>query len=129
MTLVRQVSTVELHVWAITWAHKKSIPRHFNGWSGLISAMFHFPFVFLLGAGCWAKPPAEYDTGRPCYLRALWFIRVLGELFVQLTGFVYLRAESFIRVLVRRFDGVSGFLVGTAVLLFLGFFAWISWSF
>lgn len=129
MAPVRHLSTVELAVWAITSNIKTGTWRHLHGSSGLISTMFHFPCVFLLGAGSWAKPPAEDGAGRPCNLRAWWLIPVLGECCVRLTGFVLLRAESFIRVLVRRFDGVSGFLAGTAVLLFLCFSAWISWSF
>ncbi len=116
-------------MWAITCCIKTSHSRRFGGWSGLISTMFYFPFVFLLGVGSWAKPPAEDGAGRPCNLRAWWLERVLGECCVWLTGFVLLRAESFIRVLVRRFDGVSGFLAGTTVLLFLCASAWISWSF
>ena len=55
MAPVRHLSTVELGVWAIT-SNLKTLPsRRLHGWSGLISTMYGFPFVFLLGAGSWAR--------------------------------------------------------------------------
>ncbi len=59
MELVRHLSTVELHVLAIISSHKTLCSRHFTGSFGVIAAMLYFPFVFMLRAGCWAKPPAE----------------------------------------------------------------------
>ena len=91
--------------------------------------MYGFPFVFLLGAGSWAKPPTEDGTARPCNLRGFWLVVVADSCIERLTGFVLLRAELFFRVLEYVFHGVSGFLAGTAVLVFLCASAWISWSF
>lgn len=103
--------------------HKTFTSRHFLRLFEVIVAMFQFPFVSLLGAGCWVKPPAEDGAGRPQNLRASSCIHVLFQAFVRLIGFVDLRALSGMQVLVQMFAGGLGFVVGTLLLLFLWFSA------
>jgi len=96
---------------------------------GVIAAMFHFPFVFLLGANCWSKHPAKDGARWPQNLRASSGMNVLLQAFVRGLGFVDMHASSGMQVLMQMFVRGLGFVVGTSLLLFLWFSAWISWSF
>ncbi len=87
MDLVRHMFTMEVHVLGIVSSHKILCPCHFLRLFGVIPTMLHFPFVFLLGAGCWAKPPAEDGTGQPKNLRTSSGIEVLMQTFVRGLGF------------------------------------------
>jgi len=120
---------VELHVLGIVSSYKTLCLHHLLRLFGVIAAMFHFPFVFLLGVGCWAKPPAEDGAGRLQNLRASSGMDVLLQAFVRGLGFVDLRASSGMQVLVQMFVLGLGFVVGTSLMLFLWFPAWISWLF